>query len=92
MGDEWLQHLETEHRPLIDSLARYLPGELCQGQVWVFGVNAYGLRLRVETPDRDHDFRLPFSRPALNRQDLMVAVDELLNEPLTASCVVADLH
>lgn len=90
MEDEWLQHLETEHRPFIDSLARYLPAELRQGQVRVLGVDTYGLRLRVETPDRDHDFRLPFSRPALNRQDLMVAVDDLLNQPLAASYVVAD--
>lgn len=82
--DEWLQHLEIAHRPLVDGLARHLPTELHGGQIWLLGVDTYGLRLRVETSDRDHDLRLLFPRPALDTQHLMAAVDRLLNHPLPA--------
>ena len=63
MEDHWLAHLEEAHPEVLIALARHLPPELghCQGaRVRPLGVDRCGLRLRVETPQRDHDVRLAF--------------------------------
>ena len=63
MEDHWLSHLEEAHPEVLIALARHLPPELghCQGaRVRPLGVDRCGLRLRVETPHRDHDVRLAF--------------------------------
>jgi hypothetical protein len=77
MEDHWLRHLEEVHPEVLVALARHLPPELalCRGaQVRPLGVDRYGVRLRVEAPDRDHDVRLAF--------DSEVATPEALREQL----------
>jgi hypothetical protein len=61
--DHWLRHLELAHRDVVGMLNRLLPDHLRGGHVRPLGVDSYGLRLRVETPDADHDVRLAFSTP-----------------------------
>ena len=61
--DHWLRHLELAHRDVVGMLTRLLPDHLRGGHVRPLGLDRYGLRLRVETPDGDHDVRLAFSEP-----------------------------
>ncbi len=54
----WLQHLEVAHREVVDRLADRLPTTLRRGRVRPLGLDRYGVRLRVENDDGDHDVRL----------------------------------
>lgn len=63
MESQWLRHIETDHRDLVDLLASRLPGSLRRGRVSPLSLDRYGLRLRVETDNGDHDVRLPFPKP-----------------------------
>jgi hypothetical protein len=60
--DHWLRHLELAHRDVVGMLTRLIPDHLRGGHVRPLGLDRCGLRLRVETPDADHDVRLAFSR------------------------------
>ena len=59
----WIRHLDTAHRDVVARLAARLPARLRRGDVRPLGVDRYGVRLRVETPDGDRDVRLPFRQP-----------------------------
>jgi hypothetical protein len=59
----WLRHLELAHRDVVGMLTRLLPQHLPGGHVRPLGLDRYGLRLRVEAADTDHDVRLAFSSP-----------------------------
>lgn len=61
--DHWLRHLELAHKDVVGMLTRLLPEHLRGGHVRPLGLDRYGLRLRVEAPDADHDVRLAFSQP-----------------------------
>jgi hypothetical protein len=61
--DHWLRHLELAHRDVVGMLTRLLPERLRGGHVRPLGLDRYGLRLRVEMADADHDVRLAFSEP-----------------------------
>ncbi len=61
--DHWLRHLELAHRDVVGMLTRLLPAELRGGHVRPLGLDRYGLRLRVELADGDHDVRLAFAEP-----------------------------
>lgn len=61
--DHWLRHLELAHRDVVGMLTRLLPDHLHGGHIRPLGVDRFGLRLRVETADADHDVRLAFSAP-----------------------------
>lgn len=63
MESQWLRHIEADHRDVVDLLASRLPGSLRRGRVSLLSLHRYGLRLRVETDDGDHDVRLPFPKP-----------------------------
>jgi len=63
MESRWLQHIEAAHRDLVDLLASRLPRSLRRGRASVLSLDRYGLGLRVETQDGDHDVRLPFPKP-----------------------------
>ncbi len=63
MESRWLQHIEADHRELVDLLASRLPGSLRRGRANLLSLDRYGLRLRVETDNGDHDVRLPFPMP-----------------------------
>jgi hypothetical protein len=59
----WLRHLDSDHQDVVARLAAKLPGSLRRGRVRPLGLDRYGIRLRVEGADGDHDVRLPFGRP-----------------------------
>ena len=58
----WVQHIEADHRDLVDLLASRLPGALRRGRASLLSLDRYGLRLRVEADTGDHDVRLPFPK------------------------------
>lgn len=70
MEDGWLRHLELSHRDVVGLLARHLPEQLRGGHIRPLGLDKYGLRLRVESADGDHDVRLAFSQPVLDAKQL----------------------
>jgi hypothetical protein len=77
----WLQHLETAHRDVVDRLAERLPPPLRRGRVRPLGLDRYGVRLRVENPDGDHDVRLPFASPVDDVTALSQAIRVLMGCP-----------
>ncbi|MET8652932.1 DUF2470 domain-containing protein [Nocardia aurea] len=77
----WLQHMESDHGDLVTQLARHLPPKLQTGAVYPLAIDRYGITLRVEGHDGDHDFRLPFSAPADDIEALSRAVRTLAGCP-----------
>jgi hypothetical protein len=77
----WLQHLEVDHRDVVDLLASRLPAAMRRGQVRLLGLDRYGLRLRIEAPDGDHDVRLPFTTPVTDVRGLSRAIRTLVGCP-----------
>lgn len=84
MEDGWLRHLEISHRDVVDTLARHLPDELRGGHIRPLGLDKYGLRLRVESTDGDHDVRLAFSGPVTNTRHLSAELRRLVGCPFLA--------
>jgi hypothetical protein len=77
----WLQHIGADHRDVIDRLADKLPAPLRRGQVRPLGIDRYGVCLRVENDEGDHDVRLPFSRPVDDVPGLSRAIRVLMGCP-----------
>lgn len=77
----WLQHLESAHRDVVDRLAERLPTPLRRGRVRPLGLDRYGVQLRVENPDGDHDVRLPFANPVDDVTGLNQAIRVLMGCP-----------
>jgi hypothetical protein len=77
----WLQHIDSEHRDVVDLLASRLPAPLRRGQVRPLGLDRYGVRLRVEKVDGDHDVRLPFAAPVDDVTALGRAIRVLMGCP-----------
>jgi hypothetical protein len=77
----WLQHLESAHREVVDRLASRLPAALRRGRVCPLGLDRYGVRLRVENDDGDHDVRLPFPQPVDDVTGLSQAIRILMGCP-----------
>jgi hypothetical protein len=77
----WLQHLETAHREVVDRLANRLPTPLRRGRVRPLGLDRYGVQLRVEADDGDHDVRLPFAKPVDDVTGLSQAIRILMGCP-----------
>lgn len=77
----WLQHMESAHRDVVDRLANRLPTSLRQGRVRPLGLDRYGVQLRVEGEDGDHDVRLPFSKPVDDVTGLSQAIRVLMGCP-----------
>ncbi|MDQ2583159.1 DUF2470 domain-containing protein [Saccharothrix yanglingensis] len=82
--DHWLRHLELSHRDVVGLLAGHLPDHLRGGHVRPLGLDRFGLRLRVEMPDEDHDVRIAFSRPVGTPQELAVELRGLMGCPFLA--------
>ena len=80
MEDHWLGHLEVAHPEVLCALVRHLPPNLQdrRARVRPLGVDRYGLRLRVEAPDRDHDVRLAFDQEATTPDALRIQMDRLV--------------
>jgi hypothetical protein len=77
----WLQHLESAHRDVVDRLAERLPSPLRRGRVRPLGLDRYGVQLRVESSDGDHDVRLPFANPVDDVTALNQAIRVLMGCP-----------
>lgn len=81
MESGWLQHLESAHREVVDRLANRLPIPLRRGHVRPLGLDRYGVQLRVEAEDGDHDVRLPFAKPVDDVTGLSQAIRILMGCP-----------
>ncbi|MDV3123822.1 DUF2470 domain-containing protein [Mycobacterium sp. 21AC1] len=77
----WLQHLDSAHRDVVDRLATRLPMTLRQGRVRPLGLDRYGVQLRVENENGDHDVRLPFAKPVDDVTGLSQAIRVLMGCP-----------
>ncbi|WP_328362474.1 DUF2470 domain-containing protein [Mycobacterium sp. NBC_00419] len=77
----WLQHLDSDHPEVLARLAGKLPAPLRRGQVRPLGLDRYGVRLRVENADGDHDVRLPFPAPVHDVGGLGRAIRVLMGCP-----------
>jgi hypothetical protein len=77
----WLQHMESAHREVVDRLATRLPMTLRRGRVRPLGLDRYGVQLRVENDDGDHDVRLPFASPVDDVTGLSQAIRILMGCP-----------
>ena len=77
----WLQHMESAHREVVDRLASRLPTTLRRGRVRPLGLDRYGMRLRVENDDGDHDVRLSFAQPVDDVTGLSQAIQVLMGCP-----------
>ncbi|MBO0865858.1 MAG: DUF2470 domain-containing protein [Mycobacterium sp.] len=80
----WLRHLDIAHRDVVARLASRLPARLRRGpieRVRPLGVDRYGMRLRVESADGDHDVRLPFRTPVDDVVGLSRAIRILMGCP-----------
>lgn len=77
----WLRHLDSDHPEVLARLAGKLPAPLRRGQVRPLGLDRYGVRLRVESPDGDHDVRLPFPNPVADIGGLGRAIRLLMGCP-----------
>jgi uncharacterized protein DUF2470 len=63
------------------ALVRHLPTGLARrrdARVRPLGVDRCGFRLRVETPERDHDVRLAFEREASTPEELREQLNRLV--------------
>ena len=77
----WLQHMESSHRDVVERLATRLPTSLRRGRVRPLGLDRYGVQLRVEGADGDHDVRLPFAKPVDDVTGLSQAIRVLMGCP-----------
>jgi len=77
----WLQHLDADHRDVVERLADRLPGPLRRGRVRPLSLDRYGVALRVESGDGDHDVRLPFTAPVDDVAGLSQAIRVLMGCP-----------
>lgn len=77
----WLCHLDSDHPEVLERLAGKLPAPLRRGRVRPLGLDRYGVRLRVEGTDGDHDVRLPFSEPVADVPALGRAIRLLMGCP-----------
>ena len=77
----WLQHMDSAHREVVDRLATRLPTALRRGRVRPLGLDRYGVQLRVENEDGDHDVRLPFAKPVDDVTGLSQAIRVLMGCP-----------
>jgi hypothetical protein len=77
----WLQHMDSAHRDVVDRLATRLPMALRRGRVRPLGLDRYGVQLRVENEDGDHDVRFPFAKPVDDVTGLSQAIRVLMGCP-----------
>jgi len=79
--DGLLSHMEKCHPEALAALTRHLPAALrerADARVRPLGLDRLGLRLRVETPYRDHDVRLRWESTPATFADLWVQLRLLI--------------
>ncbi|SHK78450.1 Protein of unknown function [Pseudonocardia thermophila] len=80
----WLAHLESAHPTVFTALHRHLPAYLRDdrsARIRPLGLDRFGLRLRVETHDQDHDVRLAFEREIRTLDELREQMSKLVGCP-----------
>jgi len=77
----WVRHLEADHPEVMSRLACKLPVALRKGRVRPLGLDRYGIRLRIEGLNEDHDVRLPFAAPVRDVTGLSKAIRALMGCP-----------
>jgi hypothetical protein len=80
---DWLRHIEAHHRDVVDLLASRLPVRLRRGRASLLGLDRYGLELRVEADNGDHDVRLPFPEPVHDVAGLNRGIRMLIGCPFS---------
>lgn len=80
----WLRHLEHSHVAVLHTLRRHLPTHLHGSHLRPLGLDRYGLRLRVEAVEGDHDVRLAFERPIATLPELSAELRRLVGCPFLA--------
>lgn len=80
----WLRHLEVSHTEVVHTLRRHLPTRLQGGHLRPLGLDRYGLRLRVESIEGDHDIRLAFSHPIATLEELSEELRRMVGCPFLA--------
>jgi hypothetical protein len=80
----WLRHLDVSHTEVVHTLRRHLPQRLQGGHLRPLGLDRYGLRLRVEGIEGDHDVRLAFSRPIETLDELSEELRRMVGCPFLA--------
>ena len=78
---DWLRHLSSAHPDVVARLATRLPARFRRGPVHAVAVDRYGMWLRVEDADGDHDARLAFPQPVNDVAGLNRAVRALVGCP-----------
>jgi hypothetical protein len=78
---DWLRHIEAHHRDVVDLLASRLPARMRRGRASLLGMDRYGLQLRVEADNGDHDVRLPFPEPVHDVAGLNRGIRTLIGCP-----------
>ena len=66
---------------MVERLADRLQTRPRRGRVRPLGLDRYGVRLRVEAEDGDHDVRLPFTKPVDDVAALGRAIRVLMGCP-----------
>src|SRR5919199_1021198 len=82
--DPRLLDLGLSHTEVVHTLRRHLPEQLRGGHLRPLGLDRYGLRLRVEGIDGDHDVRLAFSRPIGTLRELSEELRRMVGCPFMA--------
>ncbi|BBY56017.1 DUF2470 domain-containing protein [Mycobacterium koreense] len=77
----WLRHLDAAHPEMVARLAARLPPRWRRGAVRPLALDRYGVSLRIEDADGDHDIRLPFHQPADDPRSLSQALRVLMGCP-----------
>jgi hypothetical protein len=80
----WLRYLDSRHRDVVGKLIGHLPQQLRGGHIRPLGLDRFGLRLRVESVDGDHDVRLAFSGPVSDPERLGIELRRLVGCPFLA--------
>ncbi len=80
----WLRHLDVSHTEVVHTLRRHLPQRLRGGHLRPLGLDRYGLRLRVESIEGDHDIQLAVSRPIATLTELSDELRRMVGCPFLA--------
>ncbi|MGR6964231.1 DUF2470 domain-containing protein [Geodermatophilus sp. URMC 61] len=77
---QMLQHLDRDHREVLDLLRSRIPaGDLGpRDVVRPLGLDRFGFRLRIERPAGQRDLRVPFARPLTCPGQLQAATRQLI--------------
>lgn len=77
----WIEHLERQHRDMVERLRLHLPRGRRRGEIRLVGLDRYGLLVNTETQDGNLDHRIPFFVPVTDEAGLCRALQSLMAHP-----------